>query len=205
MATVRDSFDRADNATTMGDADTGQTWVPAAGTWQIESNKATTSSTSSVTTLIESEFNDVIVECDITWGSGGSSTHGMIFRALDDDNRLGIFINPSVDEFAIWKTDGGSTLKLNPVTVTLDEAVTYTLKAECEGQFVRCYLDGALQFTYDLADIAGDDTQYTGAGYTKCGLRGSTSTTWDNFFARYLRSGQPQPRPSRRHRTLLVR
>lgn len=40
FATITDSFNRADSTTTMGNTDTGQTWIADAGTWGITGNKA---------------------------------------------------------------------------------------------------------------------------------------------------------------------
>ena len=180
---LADGFDRANSTTTMGTADTGQTWAPATGTWGISSNRAYNTSTSSVTTLIESGVNDIDVSCVINIASTGSLP-GLVFRALDANNRLGIFIDIPNDRVELWKNDASSTasrIVASEATMTLDYGVDYTVRAVAVGDQIQMYVNGVLRNTYTLT--SAEASKFTGTGYTKVGLRGATQTRYDDLVA----------------------
>jgi hypothetical protein len=81
-----DDFNRTDSASTMGNLDTGQTWVPNSGTWGIASNKAyeAGAAPSQTTTVFESGVSDCSVE--VTFSTFDDS--GLCFRSSDDSNNI---------------------------------------------------------------------------------------------------------------------
>lgn len=180
---LSDGFDRANSTSTMGTAPTGQTWVPATGTWGIQSNRAYNTSSSSVTTLIEAGVNNIDVSCVINIASAGSLP-GLVFRALDANNRLGIFIDIPNDRVELWKNDASSTasrIVASEATMTLDYGVDYTVRAVAVGDSVQMYVNGVLRNTYTLT--SAEASKFTGASYTKVGLRGATQTRYDDLVA----------------------
>lgn len=184
--TVSDTFTRANSTTTMGTADSGQAWAPQGGsTWGISSNKAYTTSASSVTTLVESNLIDLDVTGKITFGAGGSLP-GLIFRALDDSNRLGIFLDTAANSFQLWKMDAGTNTTLTSSTQTLDPAIEYTVRVVAVGTSIIGYLNGVQVLTHTLT--GGDATKYVGSGYTKVGWRGSTQSRYDDLAVTSARS-----------------
>lgn len=186
---VSDTYTRADSATTLGTAETGQTYTQQAGsTWGISGNRAyNTSPSTSVNVLVESGLNDVDVRGIINFGAGGSLP-GLAFRALNDSNRLGIFIDTGGNLFQLWRMDAGTNTAILSVAATLDPAIDYQIRVVAQGANITGYLDGVQVLHHTL--IAADATKFTGAGYTKVGWRGSTQTRFDN-----LRAGAIAPIP----------
>lgn len=82
---ITDSFDRADSVTTMGNTDTGETWVPNAGTWGISLNRAyPIPGGAQLTTVVESGVADCTIE--VTLSTLVDS--GVCFRSTDTNNHF---------------------------------------------------------------------------------------------------------------------
>lgn len=83
---VSDTFSRADNASSLGSADTGQAWTALAGTWGISGNRAyNPSATSNGVAYVDAGVSDGLVECVIPVLGGGP---GLYFRIVDADDYL---------------------------------------------------------------------------------------------------------------------
>lgn len=87
-AVAVDSFNRVNNTTTLGSADTGQVWQPVAGTWGVYNNYARvyTSSGANDRVVLDAGAADVRVTARLV-GSGANQAR-LIVRALDDANEL---------------------------------------------------------------------------------------------------------------------
>lgn len=92
---VSDSFDRADNASSMGNADTGQTWVPNDGTWEIKSNKAYLGA-GQRSTVVDCGVADVLVSVVVDNFYGG-----VCLRSTDANNHY------LTQGDHLWKKSGG--------------------------------------------------------------------------------------------------
>lgn len=106
-AIVSDSFTRANSATSLGTADTGQAWVPLSDTWGITSNtayKVTASNQGYV--VIDSGVSD----CTITVTVSGTTTAGggITFRATDVSNLW--FVECGSGASSVYKSQTGSGL-----------------------------------------------------------------------------------------------
>ncbi len=77
-----DSFNRADNPSSMGDTDTGQTWVPNLGTWGIVGNEAYCIGVGQYTTVIETGVSD----CTVSVVTNALGSPGPCWRSTNDSN-----------------------------------------------------------------------------------------------------------------------
>lgn len=83
--TITDSFNRASSTTTMGNTDTGETWVPNSGTWGIAiDDQAYASVASQSTTVVESGVSDCTVEVTLDVVSDS----GLCLRSTDNNNHF---------------------------------------------------------------------------------------------------------------------
>lgn len=179
---IADTFTRVDSATTLGSTEIGAAAWVAQGTsvWGISSNKAYTTAAASATVLVESGLNDLDITGKITFNTGGTLP-GLVFRALDDTNRLGIFLDTTADQFQLWKMDAGTNTHISAAvgSVVVDPAIEYTVRVVAQGTRILGYLNGTPVMDYTLA--GADATKYVGAGYTKVGFRGSTQNRYDDL------------------------
>jgi len=103
---VSDAFNRADSTTTMGNADTGQTWVPNSGTWGITSNQADhIVNTSQNTTIVDSGVSDCTVQVTFPSLQDG----GICVRSTDDNNN---FITSGTADHTLYRRQAGSFTSL---------------------------------------------------------------------------------------------
>jgi hypothetical protein len=106
---ITDSFNRADSSTSLGTADTGQTWTALAGTWGISSNKAYHVSTfADGYAVIDAGTGDCTVALTLsTVGSGG-----ITFRAVDSTHLW--FVDATATGSNLYRCDGfGPNLMAN--------------------------------------------------------------------------------------------
>jgi len=172
---VLDNFVRADNASSVGAADTGQTWTVlttgAGSVLGIQSNKVYSPSNGGCWMLIDSGASDVIVEGTIAALNGSAGIH---FR-FDSAGTSG------------WSMNTTSLLKYVSNTATATgSAFTQTFVA---GDRYRVIAQGAVITVYRQAGASGayvQVAQRTDSSYqtnTKHGLRWSTNTGGVNRWA----------------------
>lgn len=83
---VLDSFIRADNASVIGTADSGQAWTSNSGTWGIASNQLYHSAANGgALATLDSTIADGIVEADLIVTAAGGEI-GLVFRLSDTSN-----------------------------------------------------------------------------------------------------------------------
>lgn len=169
---LRDGFDRADSASSLGVADAGGAWAVAAGTLGISSGRGyfVTDTNGDLATL-DAGAGDGLAQVTIN-GTLVSGTDfrqpQMVVRYLDANNYLSIRPNDGVT-VGLLKTDGGVTSSLASsasVANTFTDGADYVLAAWMRGQTIQVYVNGTLKITYVLT---GGDTKY--AGYTRHGVR----------------------------------
>lgn len=172
---VSDTFNRADSTTTMGNADTGQPWVPLAGTWGIDANRAYSvdAATDDRQVAVDAANADATVEVDMAVldAIGGG---GLLFRAVDANNYWLFVAEPEIPRWVLYKRVSGTyTL----VASFAQAGATGRLLVTASGSAITCKLDGAT-----LMSVT--DTAHQTA--TRHGLRvyrfGSASANrFDNF------------------------
>lgn len=117
---LTDSFDRVNDATTLGVAETGETWQYWGGTWGIESNNARLYSTSPAATggtinrvaYLDTGCADGVLQVTLATIATGNR---IAFRATDDVNLLWVF--PNAAGYELWKTEAASSVPLVKTTV----------------------------------------------------------------------------------------
>lgn len=130
---VTDTFNRADNASSMGNADTGQMWVPNSGTWGISANRAYETGVAGVqaTTVVDSGMSDCYVEVTLTT----FDDTGLCFRSTDDNNYF--LTNGST----LFRKQGGVYGGIGGIGGILSGDV---LKVELNGSSIKVYVNGSL-------------------------------------------------------------
>ncbi|MGF9711633.1 hypothetical protein [Paenibacillus naphthalenovorans] len=168
---VYDSFNRANNASSMGNADTGQLWTYSDGsTWGISSNAAKRMSGAEQLgrAWIDSGISDVTVKC--TFSTVARSMR-VIFRATNDANEWMFGEVASAGKYALGKRVAGVFTSVASTATAL--AAGDRIRVTCKGSDIKCYVNGVL-----LASV--NDTANQTA--TKCGLLcEALTTTYDEF------------------------
>jgi len=140
---VFDGFNRADNALSLGNADTGQTWEALSGTWGISSNRAYRAVLADATTdsaVIECNLADVKISVNVPTVAGAKVARIWI-RATDKNNCLMLACSATV--FNLYRyVAGTATLKAaGGVAFPEDGIVTVIAK----GDSIKCYINGNLK------------------------------------------------------------
>lgn len=167
---VTDSFDRADDAVSLGVADTGQAWSALSGTWGISGSQAYLPvAAGSAQAVVESGHADAVIQATLT--AFGQS--GLLIRARNLNNTLVLRINRGVGTCALRSIVGGVETTLQNVVVALP--LTMVVRVECEGTTIRAFVDGTQRIA--VAGVTDFQTE------TKHGLYASAAqaTTWDAF------------------------
>lgn len=166
---VSDAFDRADNTTALGTADTGQAWGTQHGTWGIASNQAYSPALSGgdAIVLIEAGAANVEVSCNIAH----QGNNGVLFRSANASNLLLARLGDNA--LQVYKREGGTWALLSSVAMTLTAGQTYALRVVASGSTIDIYVGGVKQITI---------TESFQSTITTQGLySGSTLARWDNF------------------------
>jgi hypothetical protein len=155
---VNDTFTRADSASSLGSADTGQAWDVASGIWGIASNKGQYVSGGGFAHAdIESTQADGTVQCDLT-GTAGGGEFGIIARWADANNFLmldfGYDTGPGHWIAQLYKRVAGTFTPLgSPVDTGKTQAAAWTAKMVLNGSSITCYVDTTVLVS--LTDSAG--------------------------------------------------
>lgn len=171
---VYDSFNRADNALTLGNADTGQAWTAVKGTWGISGNLAAvivsnTEGTRANLALIESGICDGIIEVTVP---GNQTVPKLIFRHLDESNEWMLYNTSASNTYQLSKRVAGTlTQQADTGVLPVNGDI---IKIMYKGSTIMVYINGVLRASVIDTDLMND---------TKCGLGNTSgiSTRWDNF------------------------
>lgn len=172
-----DSFNRADNATSLGSTDGGavRIWVNVVNNMGISSNQAYSSSASAGTHAVAAVvFNSLDVDVRVTLATVGSGG-GIVVRLKDANNFIELYNNGSAD-YRVDKVVGGVRTNLAILSVTPNNGDTLRVTTRVD----RCvvYINGVLR-----ANLQITDANLLGAGAVSHGLAAYNGTTsrLDNF------------------------
>lgn len=179
---VTDTYDRADSATTLGSAQTGQAWTASRGTWGITGNAAysVTGVDDDLATIETTNTNHRATATIPVPAGVGAASPGLIARFVDTNNHylatLAFLSGGTAPLVKLFKKVGGGYTQLG-TTVTLPNlttSATFTLSAF--GNSITVLVNG-------VSVIRELDSSLT-AG-TKVGLRqgGATACRWSDFSA----------------------
>jgi hypothetical protein len=173
MSAIYDTFTRADNASSLGTADSGQAWANTQGTWGIASNEArlfTSAGNDQNVATIDSGESNGEVSVQITTSMSGLDL-GVVFRCVDASNyMLGVFNSSAM---ILYKQVAGSFISLAS-TGGLTIANGDVLSIDFTGSSLTFKQNGVTRVT------ATDGTFSTA---TRVGIRQyiTTGARFDNF------------------------
>ena len=139
---VVDTFDRANDPQSLGDAGDGGTWDPVAGTWGIRDDAAVTAGGDGegpfLAVVPGGGRGDGLTEVTMTVVEEGA---GLVFRYLDPENYWSITANPGVGTWTVNRTIDGDTESAGELLSgpTADDT---TVSVEQKGSNLRFMLDG---------------------------------------------------------------
>lgn len=164
---VYDSFNRTNSSTTLGVADTGQSWSALTGTWGINSNRAyNVSDANGEVSTIDAGVSNFTLSAILNGQTSATNQRffNIVFHGLDSLNFL--FTRISINDVQLYKNVAGVLTLLASTAITAVDNTDYLFKVVCSGNSVDVYVDGVLKISHTLA---GGDTAF--AAYTKSGLR----------------------------------
>ena len=148
---IIDAFERADDPTSLGNADTGQVWAPARGTWGTEDHRAIVAPSDDdlprLAVLTQPE-RDGLVEVTLTTMAEGA---GLMVRYEDPQNWWGVVARPSTGRWSVVQTVDGE-----PVPIAEFEAPTEdgtTISVTQNGVVLRVLIDGVEHATAGIDPI----------------------------------------------------
>jgi hypothetical protein len=164
---VGDSFTRADNASTLGNAETGQPWItgPFSSVWGILSNQARCY-TLGITTIESGKSDLLAIRTTVI---APTSTSRVIFRLSDLQNNW-YFGGPGGTNYSLVKRIANVTT--NMVNTSTPVTTGDRVRVELRGSTIKAYVNNVL-----LANI--DDNFNLTA--TQHGFTGSSGSIFDNF------------------------
>jgi hypothetical protein len=178
---VQDSFNRANSTTSMGVADTGQTWQYfSANSWGISSNQAYCS-----TGVVNNS-------CFVDIGVSGDTKTSVKINVIEQYSALAVRrnSNPSTNEFygvrynngslQVVKVSAGGTSTIGSGSVTMVNGDTLTV--ECIGTSIKAYVNGVLIVTVT-------DSSYTNNTGYGLYLTNRTTTRFDDFIIEDFNTG----------------
>ena len=177
---VYDSFTRADSATTLGTADTGQVWDAAEGTWGIDSGQAaliTVSGTSRETALIDAGVSDCTVRATFGTDASGTFAQRLVVRATDKLNNFYVANMNTAgvvgDNITLWKREAAASSNMAPAAAHT-WAIGDVVEVVLSGSSITVLVNGAALIA---ASSAFNQTA------TKHGLAASNNTSprWTDF------------------------
>jgi len=175
--TVFDGFNRADDATSLGSADTGQVWVATDIVFGISSNKGYAVSGTFGMATVSCDSGDINIRAKIIWKSDQADS--IVFRTDGTmSNRMGFTIKP--DNISLTKRISDVSTELGNSAFTPGNGVEYMLEVVCQGDSFKCYLNGIEKFSLTDNNILKSNTKHGVLLYS--GLSIPTST-FDNFSA----------------------
>jgi hypothetical protein len=137
---VIDTFDRANDPASLGDAGEGGTWEPVSGTWGIRDDAAATAGGQGdgpFIAAVPGGRGDGLTEVTMTVVEEGA---GLIFRYLDPQNYWAITANPGVGTWTVTRVIDGTSEPVGDLAgPTADDT---TISVEQKGTNLRFLLDG---------------------------------------------------------------
>lgn len=152
-----DSFNRANNTTSMGISDTGQTWRPLdSSKWGIRNNQAYHIFGEDAMTVVETGVSDCTVSAVIVSGPEG---RGICFRQTKDGHATGFQVQFESDRINVYLRSQGwisvGAYDMNTSTIRSGAII----KAVLLGSSIKIYLDdlNVINFT---STVQMNETQH---------------------------------------------
>lgn len=130
-------------------------WTVGAGTWTIQSNRASVSGSGDLYAYLNAGQADYQVTVDVIAGTLGDLRAGVILRRADANNmmRVRLFVDTAQadnDEIEIETVVGGSANVVQKCYLNnyFASAGTYELKCQVSGDMLYVYLDSVLHLVY---------------------------------------------------------
>lgn len=150
---VSDTFSRADNAASLGRAETGQTWIAStANAIGVQSGRAYAPASGYSQRNVAAGAADLVVEADVVWRTGSSTGICLRGKAVGTDR---IYLQLSTG-LSVGKTVSGATSTLQNYALVPVDGRTYRLRLEARGTTIRGYLDGVLRITVNETDLQAE-------------------------------------------------
>lgn len=172
---VLDTFNRADNPSSLGNADTGQAWIAKDNVWGILSGEAYTPASGSPSLIIVDSGVSTNFKISVRmakWGVG-SQAPGLAIRAIDSDNMFR-FTQTTTSSLMFQKKVAGVIITLGDYT-GLTLADNDVMSIFLQGNEFKLYLNDTLLGTFT---DAFNDTVTT---HGLCTGTGSVTGRWDDF------------------------
>lgn len=171
--TMKDSFNRADNATILGNLDTGQTWTAAVGTWGIRSNQAYSATDASGNLVWVDAATTVFTASLDETGQYNSQFRyaSLVVHFVDANNFFYVRLDSNTAE--IVKMESGSNTVVASAPFPVTNGSTHNLKVVANDGSLDYYVDSVFKTTYTMT--APQRTLYLAS--TKVGMRLSKSGT----------------------------
>lgn len=169
---VSDTFTRADSATTLGTADTGQAWVAMVGTWGLAGGQAyLVSATADAAAVVDAGVADCTVRVTIPTAAG--AVCGLTFRLTDASNYWRV-VRSGVSNVVLQKTVAGARTTVATATATIADGAV--LEVRGAGSAISVTLGGVLLTALSVSDAFN-------ATATKHGLHcnNNATTRFDGF------------------------
>lgn len=171
-----DSFDRANNATTLGSADTGQPWTAQNGVWGISSGRAyCPSGAGACIATLDAGLTHVMVEATVVYLTLASK--GIVARYADASNYL--HADLASGAVRLVKTVAGSQTLVGSAAVSVADDGQYQLRLVARGPAVAVFFNGQRLVTGTVTDAALQTATLVGMRSTSGTLR-----RLDTFIAR---------------------
>ena len=170
---AQDDFDRADDPSSLGTAQSGQPWEASSGTWGIQSGMATVTDTSGGTgvALLPTQPREGLVEVTLAVATRDA---GIVFRHVDGSNYWTVVPDPDDLEWEITEVVDGEPTTREHFRAPVFDGVTMTVTQS--GSTIRVLVDGVEY--YRLADPPPDEPTRSGLAATGPGAIGAR---WDRF------------------------
>jgi hypothetical protein len=136
---VSDSFDRADNASSLGNSDTGQTWIIGSGTWAISSNQAKGTG-NNITALQDIGSSNAKISVTV----GAAIDSGIVFRYKDENNYFR-FVRVGAGNVYLQKKVSGTLTTLQNISSAV--AVGDILTVIASGDSIQVLKNGTSLYT----------------------------------------------------------
>ena len=182
---LTDTGERSDGG--LDQADQGNPWRVQSGTWTRSGGTIT--QTTGGTALVDAGTDQVDVRAVVRVAA--SEIPGILARASDDSNRLGLFLNRANGTVDFYRMKAGVNTLLTFAAFASVVNRDYTLRLVVDGDQVSGYVDGArlVTWTLDATDLAAF------AGRTMVGVRCSTpGGKFSRFGVRRVGDRDPAPR-----------
>lgn len=183
VALVADSFTRADDAASLGSADTGGAWTVLAGTWGISGNKAYLPGGAGDAWAVH-DVGRADVDMQVTIAGSSAVSQGLAFRVASNGNGYRLAFN-SANVFKIFRVVSGTSTE-----------IAAGPRGGAPGDVVRLLVTGSTFRVYRNGALVLEATDSTYATQTRHGLYGFGSAVvatrgWDDYTVSTVERVQP--------------